>query len=73
MKLSGVRCLGAAARSVGSGQTLLHQFLGGGKTLWVQRVTDPVAASGSTVVVNDTAPTTHQYNLTICEVRGRLQ
>ena len=64
---------GAAARSVGSGQTLLHQFLSGGKTLWAQRVTNPVAASGSTVIVNDTAPTTHPYNLTICEVLGRLQ
>ncbi len=32
-----------------------------------------VAASGTTAIVNDVAPTADRYNLTICEVRGRLQ
>jgi hypothetical protein len=28
----------------------------------------PTANSGTTVTINDTAPTTDRYNLTICEV-----
>ena len=63
----------SAPRSVGSGQTLLHQFLSGSRTAWTQRITSPVAASGTTAIVNDVAPTADRYNLTICEVRGRLQ
>jgi len=54
-----------------STQTLLHQFLSGGKTLWVQRTTNPIALSGTTVIVNDTSPTTDRFNLAICEVLGR--
>ena len=61
----------ASARTVGSAQTLVHQFLSGGKTLWVQRTTSPVALSGTTLVVNDTSPTMDRFNLTICEVLGR--
>ena len=63
----------SAPRSVGSGQTLLHQFLSGSRTAWMQQITSPVAASGTTAIVNDVAPTADRYNLTICEVRGRLQ
>ena len=63
----------AAPRTVGPGQTLLHQYLSGGKTAWMQRTTSPVAAGATMVIVNDTAPTSDRYNLTICEVLGRLQ
>jgi len=63
----------AASRSVGSGQTLLHQFLSGGRTLWVQRAANPIDFGGTTVVINDTSPTTDRFNLTICEVLGKLQ
>jgi hypothetical protein len=64
---------GATAHTVGAGQTMVHQVLSGvGDTYWVQRVTNPVAASGATVTVNDTAPTAHRYNLTICEIRAPL-
>jgi len=61
----------ARSRTVGSGQTMLHQFLSGSRTLWAQRATGPVALSGTTAVINDTAPTGDRYNLTICEVRGK--
>jgi Bacterial Ig domain len=61
----------AAARKVGSTQTLVHQFLSGGKTLWVQRTTAAVPMSGTNVIVNDTSPATDRFNLTICEVLGR--
>ena len=56
-------------RTVGSGQTMVHQYLATvGDTFWVQRVTNPVAASGTVVTINDTAPTGDRYNLTICEI-----
>jgi hypothetical protein len=57
------------ARTVGNGQTMVHQYLAAvGDTFWVQRVTSPVAASGTVVTINDTAPTADRYNLTICEI-----
>ena len=60
---------GATARTLGSGQTLVSQFLGtDGDTFWVQRTTNPVAAVGTTVTINDTAPATHRYNLTLVEI-----
>ena len=60
---------GAIARTVGPGQTLVSQFLAAfGDTFWVQRTTNPVAAAGTTVTINDTAPTDHRYNLTIVEI-----
>jgi hypothetical protein len=61
----------AVARTVGAGQVMVHQVLSVvGDTYWVQRVTNPVPASGTTVTVNDTAPTADRSNLTICEIRG---
>ena len=60
---------GAIARTVGPGQTLVSQFLAAaGDTFWVQRTTNLVVAAGTTVTINDTAPTDHRYNLTIVEV-----
>jgi hypothetical protein len=61
----------AIARTLGSGQTLMHQFLTpSGDTYWVQMTSVPTPAAGTTVTINDTAPTTDRYNLAIAEVRG---
>ncbi|MBW0000984.1 MAG: DUF1929 domain-containing protein, partial [Verrucomicrobia bacterium] len=46
-----------------------HQYLSPtGDTYWVQRQNAATAASGTSVSINDTVPTTDRYNLTICEV-----
>jgi hypothetical protein len=59
----------ATQRTLGTGQTLVSQYLPSvGDTYWVQRQTSPTPASGTTVTINDTAPTTDRYNLSICEV-----
>jgi hypothetical protein len=57
------------SRNLGAGQTLVHEYLAPiGDTYWVQRQTNPSAASGTTVLINDTAPTGDRYNLAIVEV-----
>jgi hypothetical protein len=57
------------ARTLGPGQTLVHQYLSPvGDTYWVQRQSAVTPASGTTVTINDTAPTGDRYNLTICEI-----
>src|SRR5207302_2054005 len=57
------------ARTLGANQTMVHQYPATNViTAWVQRTTSPVAASGTTVTINDTAPTADRYNLTICEI-----
>jgi hypothetical protein len=62
----------AVARTVGPNQTIVSQFLAtDGDTFWVQRQNGLIAASGTVVTINDTAPTTDRFNLTICEVRGQ--
>jgi len=59
----------AISRTLGSGQTLVHQHLtSSGDTYWVQRETATTPASGSSVMINDTAPTGDRYNLSIVEV-----
>lgn len=59
----------AIARTVGVGQTLVHQYLSPvGDTYWVQMENAPTMLSGTTVVINDTAPTGDRYNLAICEI-----
>jgi hypothetical protein len=59
----------AIVRAVGSGQSLIHQYLTPtGDTYWVQRQTNPIASSGTSVTINDTAPTTDRYNLSIVEL-----
>jgi hypothetical protein len=63
----------ATARTVGSGQTLVHQYLAPvGDTYWVQRTTAAVPLSGTSATINDTAPTNDRYNLTIVEIRQPL-
>jgi hypothetical protein len=60
----------AIARTVGAGQTIVHQFMPNvGDTYWVQRLNGSVAASGTLVTINDTAPTGDRFNLSICEIR----
>ncbi|HET9642394.1 MAG TPA: galactose oxidase-like domain-containing protein, partial [Burkholderiaceae bacterium] len=63
----------ATARALGPGQTMVHQWLETtlGDTYWVQRLSDPVATAGSVVTINDTAPTTDRWNLSIVEVVPR--
>jgi hypothetical protein len=64
---------GQVARTLGAGQTLVSQFLGtDGDTFWVQRTTNTIVASGTTVTINDTAPANHQYNLTLVEILPAL-
>jgi hypothetical protein len=60
----------AVARTLGPNQTMVHQYLATttGDTYWVQRTTSAVASSGTGVTINDTAPSTDRYNLTICEI-----
>jgi hypothetical protein len=58
------------ARTLGSGQTLVHQFLTPtGDTYWVQMQSSTTPLSGTSVTINDTAPSTDRFNLSIVEVR----
>ncbi len=60
----------AAARTLGPGQTLVDQFLSpSGDTFWSQRQTATTAAAGTTVAINDTAPTNDRWDLALVEVR----
>jgi N,N-dimethylformamidase beta subunit-like protein/uncharacterized protein DUF4082/Big-like domain-containing protein len=60
----------AIARTLGSNQTMVNQYLATiGDTYWVQRTTSPVAVAGTSVTINDTAPSADKFNLSICEIR----
>ncbi|HET8559507.1 MAG TPA: Ig-like domain-containing protein [Marmoricola sp.] len=60
----------AVARTLPAGQTLVDQYLASvGDTFWVQRHDAPTASAGTSVTVNDTAPTTDRWNLAAIEVR----
>jgi Bacterial Ig domain len=62
----------AIGRTIGTGQTMVHQFLAPvGDTYWVQRRTAATPTIGSVVTINDTAPTTDQWNLSIVEIRPK--
>ena len=59
----------AISRTLGANQSLVHQYLATvNDTYWVQAERSPTQQSGTTVVVNDTAPTGDRYNLSIVEV-----
>jgi hypothetical protein len=60
---------GAVARTVATGQTMVHQRVdtAPGDTFWTQSPTAPSSAAG-TVHVNDTAPTNHRWNLAAVEI-----
>ncbi|HMF95572.1 MAG TPA: Ig-like domain-containing protein [Vicinamibacterales bacterium] len=61
----------AIARTLGPNQTMVNQYLATiGDTYWAQRTTNPVATAGTSVTINDTAPNTDRFNLTICEIRS---
>ena len=60
----------AIARTVPTGQTKVHEFLApSGDTMWMQRAGAIVAAAGTSVTLNDTAPTSDQWNFAIVEVK----
>ena len=59
----------ATSRTPGTSQTVVHQDLtSAGDTYWVQMQNAPTPLSGTSVTINDTAPTGDRYNLSICEV-----
>ncbi|GFO55005.1 hypothetical protein GMSM_20120 [Geomonas sp. Red276] len=62
---------GAVSRTLGTGQTMVHQFVSAATqdTYWVQRQNTTTQAAGTAVIINDTAPTDHMYNLSIVEIR----
>ena len=61
------------ARTPGSGQSLVHQFFPtAGDTYWVQKQNSVTPVAGTTVAINDTAPTTDRYDLSICEILPAL-
>jgi len=60
----------AIARTVGTGQTKFHEFLSpSGDTMWTQFRNALSGPAGSTVTLNDTAPTGDQWNFAIVEIR----
>jgi hypothetical protein len=60
----------AIARSLGVGQVMIHQDLApAGYTFWVQGRSNKTSSAGTTVTIDDTAPTTDPYNLSIVEIR----
>ena len=63
----------ALARTVGTGQSLVHQDLtSAGDTYWVQMQNSPTPTSGTSVTINDTAPTGDSYNLSVVEILPSL-
>ena len=59
----------AMARTPGPAQRLVHQYLASiGDTYWVQQRNTATAVAGTNVTINDTAPATDRYNLSICEI-----
>jgi UDP-N-acetylmuramyl tripeptide synthase len=59
----------ATSRTLGSGQTLIHQYLSPtGDTYWMQRQSATTLLVGTSVTINDTAPAGDRYNLAICEI-----
>jgi galactose oxidase-like protein/PKD domain-containing protein len=57
------------SRTPGSTQMVLHQYLSPvGDTFWVQKQSTAIPASGTLVTINDTAPITDRFNLSICEI-----
>ena len=60
----------ATARTVGANQVLVHTYFPPvGDTYWVQRVLTPTPLSGTSVTINDTAPSGDRYNLFIAEIK----
>ncbi len=61
----------AKARTLGSNQTLLSQWLdASGDTYWSQYTSTPGPAAGQQITINDTAPTGDRWNLAAVEVQA---
>jgi Domain of unknown function (DUF4082)/Bacterial Ig domain/Fibronectin type III domain/Lysyl oxidase len=61
----------ATARTLGPNQVMLSQYLDTtGDTYWSQYTGAVTGAAGSTVTLNDTAPTNDQWNMAAVEVLG---
>jgi hypothetical protein len=61
----------AAARTLGTNQVMLHQYLDAtGDTYWSQYTGQITGAVGETVTMNDTAPTNDQWNMAAVELVG---
>ena len=59
----------AVARTVATGQTVVHQDLTSkGDTYWVQMLASPVVATSTLVTLSDTAPTKDRFNLASVEL-----
>jgi chitodextrinase len=59
----------AIARTAGANQTLVDQGLASvGDTYWLQRQNTTTPNSGASVTMNDTAPTSDQWNLAVIEI-----
>ena len=60
----------AIARTVAAGQTKVHEFLApSGDTMWMQMLNATTSAAGATARLNDTAPSTDQWNFAIVEIK----
>jgi len=61
---------GATGRTTGPNQSLVHQFVdsAAGDTFWTQALNGPAGPVESVITLNDTAPTTHQWNFTAVEI-----
>jgi hypothetical protein len=59
----------AVSRTVGANQTKQSEYLApAGDTFWVQYLNAPVAAAGTAVTINCTAPTNDRWNLAALEI-----
>jgi hypothetical protein len=59
----------AIVRTLGSGQSLVDQFLSpSGDTYWTQRQTAVTPAGGTAVTVNDSAPTSDRWDMSLMEI-----
>ena len=66
---AGFDWLSSTHRTVGSGQKLFSQNTDSANdTYWVQSTTSPTPAAGTSVTINDTAPTTDPYDLVLVEI-----
>jgi hypothetical protein len=61
---------GAVARTLGSGQVMVHQWVDTriNDTFWVQTLASKVSLSGTTVTLNATSPTQDRWNLAAIEI-----
>ncbi len=60
----------AYARTLGTGQSLVHQFLpNAAGSFWVQKHNTPVVTAGTTVAVNAVDPTSDRWNMVAVEIK----